>query len=112
MLEEEGLSPEQVDLLAKCVIENNRKSTKRRKKKAKFAREITLFYTSKSYYLFHITEIILYWVIIALFPELNIMNCAQGHHWMTHLTFGMYLILTFIFDLVFCSQYGEKENLK
>lgn len=92
-----------MNLVAKCVLENTPKLTKQRVKKAKFIREVTLFYTSKSFYMFHLTEVLIFWLIMMIFPETNVMSCEEGHHWMSHMSFGMFLILTFIFDWVFCS---------
>lgn len=92
-----------MEKVATNVLANSAKNTKKRKKKAKLMREITLFFTSKSFYLFHLTEISIFWIIAIYFPITSVMNCEEGHHWMSHIAMGMFLILTFIFDWVFCS---------
>ena len=102
-IEEEGLTVDEIEKVATNVMYNTAKATKKRKKKAKLIREITLFYTSKSFYLFHLTEVIIFWLIVIIFPQVSIINCEEGHHWMSHVAVGMFLILTFIFDWVFCS---------
>ena len=67
-MEEEGLAADEVEKVASDVLFNTAKATKKRRKKAKLIREITLFYTSKSFYLFHLTEVLIFWLIVVLFP--------------------------------------------
>ena len=103
VLEEEGLLEPQLDKVASYVILNTAKQTKKRRSLAKAFREIALFWTTKSYYLFHMAEVILFWIIVVIFPWMQVMGCELGHHWMTHVAMGMYLILALLFDFVFCS---------
>eukprot|EP00347_Sterkiella_histriomuscorum_P004768 403359184 len=89
-----------------------KKETKKKRKLAKHLRNKNYFFTSKCYMLFHLLQTVMFWVVVIMFPLISVIGCNGGHSWTSHIAIIVYLGLNFIFDLVFASQYYEKESIK
>ena len=62
--------------------------------------------------LFHLTQMIIYWLVIIIFPMISVLGCVNGHSWMSHVGCALFLGLSLIWDCVFAAQYYERESYK
>jgi membrane protein insertase Oxa1/YidC/SpoIIIJ len=106
------VAKEYIEKLSSYFYLSTKKDTKKRKKMARIIGKKNLFFTSRCFILFHISQSIIFWSITIIFPLMSYINCASGFLWMSHIAIGTYLVLIFVFDFVFFLQYMEKLNIK
>jgi hypothetical protein len=91
----------EVERVAALFYQNDEKEYKKKRKLARAYGKRNLFFTSRCFLMFHLSQSFIFWIIAIIFPLISYSDCASGFIWMSHIAIGLYMILIFVFDFVF-----------
>jgi hypothetical protein len=70
------------------------------------------FFTSNMFLSMHLIQNLLYWVILLSFPSKMVIGCEEGHDWVAHEAFGLFIAICLAFDANFAYHYVKRSQIE
>jgi len=91
----------EIEEVASYFYSRDQKSQERKKYLARKMGKMNTFYNGRFYFLYHLSQCAIFWIIAIVFPNVAVVDCENGHYWMSHISFALYLILVYSSDSIF-----------